>query len=219
LEKFNLTENDFLFLDRMILGMGYHKITKNDSRKTFLRLNLSPPRPIVGRETSYYYNGRNGVYSVILHTSYLEAEKKWRNTGEDAGWNLIAEGDKPLYFAKPFKRTKGFIIRFLRYAWISKWKVDNRPLCLECHAYMDIQRKRGSRQYFWACHKKEKHTSLNPRFVLWDYGLPKKASEFVRIRRSYSSRYRSKNKKLGIVRRPAAVIRKIWHVGTPENLE
>lgn len=71
----------------MILNMGYHKVTKYDSKKIFNRLNLSPPRSIVGRETSYRYT-HNG-YTVKLHTSYLESEKKWRDKGTDIGWNLI----------------------------------------------------------------------------------------------------------------------------------
>jgi hypothetical protein len=214
--EFILGEEDFLFLERMLLNMGYRKITPSDSRRTFRRLNLSSPRPIEGRETSYRYN-HNG-YTVILHTSYLELEKKWRNTGTDIGWNLIAEGDKVKYFARPFQRKKGFILKFLRYAWISKWKVDNRPLCPACNAYMHVHRKKGSRQYFWACWNSEEHPDGKPTFLSWDYNLPPKALEFVKIRRDYAARYNAQNKKNGKIVVPAAVKRRRWKIGSPENL-
>lgn len=214
-QEFILTENDFLFMERMIFSMGYHKITRSDSSKTFIRLNLSPPRPIVGRETSYKYT--NNGYTVILHTSYLEASKKWRAKGTDVGWNIIVEGDKEKYFAKPFQRTKGFILKFLRYAWISKYKVDNRPLCKECHAYMNIHRKVKTRQYFWVCGNNEKHLESKSVFLSWDYKLPPKALKFVKIRRIYTARYNTKNKKEGKIVTPAAKIRKRWSIGNPEN--
>ena len=215
-KEFVLTEDDFLFLERMILDMGYRKVTKYDSRKIFARLGLSPPRPVVGREASYRYT-HNG-YTAVLHTSYLESEKKWRDTGTDIGWNLIIEGDEEKYFARPFQRKKGFILKFLRYAWISKWKVDHRPLCPACSAYMDIHRKRGTLQYFWACLRKEKHDDKNPVFLSWDFKLPPKALGFVKIRRSYATRYNIKNKKIGKIIIPAAVKRKRWKIDKPENL-
>lgn len=214
--KFVLTSNDFLFLERMLMNMGYHKITRYDSRKNFLRLNISAPRPIIGRESSYYYN-HNG-YTVILHTTYLEKEKKWRNIGIDAGWNLIAQGDKALYFARPFERTKGFIIKFLRYAAISKWKVDHRPLCPKCNAYMVIFRKINTRKYFWACFNTTRHENNSPEFLFWDYELSPDDLKFVNIRREYTQRYNAKNKKEGKKVTPAAVKRKKWVIGKPENL-
>ncbi|MDD3663121.1 MAG: hypothetical protein PHT84_04615 [Candidatus Pacebacteria bacterium] len=211
-----LKTDDFLFLDRMLLGLGYHKMTRSDQKKSFQRLGLISPRELTGREVTYFYN--NHGYTVILHTTFLQKEKRWRDLGEDSGWNLIKEGDKVLYFAKPFQRKKGFIIKFLRYAWISKWKVDNRPLCPSCNAYMNISRKKGSRQYFWMCFNYEKHSDLRPFFLSWDYLLPKKASSFLKIRRSYTARYKKKNKKLGVKRTPAPLLRKSWKISNPDNL-
>ena len=215
-----LTEDDFLFMERMLLGMGYHEITIGDSKKEFLRLNLSPPRPIIGREASYIYKSREkgNNYSVILHTTYLKAPRKWRDKETDAGWNLIAEGDKAKYFAKPFSRTKGFILKFLRYAWVSKWKVDHRPLCRECQALMNISKKEGSRQYYWSCLNNQMHTENKPVFSSWDFGLPLKASEFVKVRRAYTERYKKKVKKTGKKVIPAQNIRKPWNTKNKENL-
>lgn len=214
--NFVLTVEDFLFLKKEILEMGYREMNQYDSRKSFLRLNLSPPRNIIGREVSFYYN-HNG-YTVILHTTYLEKEKKWRDTGTDVGWNLISHGDKAVYFAKPFLRTKSFILKFLKYAYISKWKVDNRPLCPECKAFMVIFRKTGSRQYFWSCFNKTRHESQKPQYLSWDYGLPQDDIKFVSIRREYTRNYHKKNKKEGKTPIPAAVKRKKWIVGNKDNL-
>ncbi len=214
--KFVLTEDDFLFMERMILGMGYHKVTLYDSKKKFLRLNLSSPREIVGREASYFYS-HNG-YTVILHTTYLEKEKKWRDVGTDIGWNLISHNDKAVYFAKPFRRTKSFILKFLKYATISKWKVDHRPICPECSAFMIICKKAESRQYFWSCFNKTRHIGEKPQFLSWDYELPLDDLKFVRIRREYTRRYHKKNKKEGKNPTPAAKLRKRWDVGKSENL-
>lgn len=213
--KFVLSYEDFLFLERMLLNMGYRKITRYDSRKNFIRLNLSAPRPIVGREASYYYS-HNG-YTVILHTTFLEKEKKWREGSTDVGWNLILAGDKPVYFAKPFSRTKGFILKFLRYAAISKWKIDHRPLCPECKAYMAIFRKAETRQCCWACFNKTRHAGGVPKFESWDYELSPEDIKFVSIRREYTKRYHDKNKKEGKTPTPAAKIRKPWEIGFPEN--
>ncbi len=215
-----LTEDDFLFIERMLLDMGYREFTTGDSKKEFLRLNLSPPRPIVGREVSFSYKAREkgNNYTVILHTTYLKASKKWRDKETDAGWNLITEGDKAKYFAKPFSRTKGFILKFLRYAWVSRWKVEHRPLCPECQALMHIAKKDDKRQYYWICRNNIRHTEDKPVFLPWDFGLPLKATAFVKVRRAYTARYKKKVKKSGLKVTPAQKIRKPWKVGNPENL-
>lgn len=218
--KFVLTEEDFLFLEKTILDMGYEEITTKDSSKTFTRLKLSPPRPIFGREASYVYRSKDPAnnYAAILRTTYLKAQKKWRDTGTDIGWVLIVEGDKEKYFARPFQRSKGFILKFLRYAWVSKFKVDNRPLCPDCNAYMHLKRKTGTRQYFWACFNNERHPFKTASFKSWDFNLKENALNFVNIRREFTKKYNARNKKLGKIVTPAAVKRKKWPIGNKENL-
>jgi hypothetical protein len=215
-EKFELTVDDFVFLDAKMQEIGFLSTEISDQKKLFYRLGLIPPREITGREKTYSYH--NHGYTVIIHTTYLEKEKKWRDTGTDSGWVLIRKGDEAVYFARPFKRSKGFIIKILRYAWITKWKVNNRPLCHECRGYMDIYRKKGSRQYFWICNKSKSHNDQRATFLPWDYMLPKKASEFVSIRRTDTEKYKKKNARDGIERTPAAKIRKKWTISNPENL-
>jgi hypothetical protein len=196
--------------------MGYHRVTRGDFYRTLVRLDLSAPRSIEGKEASYRYTNNN--YTVKLHTTFLEKEKKWRDKSTDIGWILIVEGDEAKYFARPFQRKKGFVLKFLRYAWITKWKVDHRPLCPECNGYMDIHRKRGTRQRFWICLNKKNHSGGTPTYLSWDHELPRKASEFLEIRRAYAERYNAKNREIGKIPTPAAKIRKKWPIGNPENL-
>ncbi len=215
-KKISLTTEDFKFFNEKIIGIGFTKTSIIDQKKLFERLGLIPPRVITGRETTYSYT--NHEYTVVVHTTYVEKENRWRGKGEDAGWVLIRKGDEAVYFARPFQRRSGFILKLLRYAWVTKWKVDNRPLCPECSGYMYIKRKTGSRQYFWMCDNKGYHSDETALFRPWDYMLPKKATEFVAIRRSYTEKYNLKNKKKGIVRKPAPLIRKKWEITKPENL-
>lgn len=216
-ERFNLTTDDFVFLDSKLSELSFSKVNTKDQRKLFHQLGLIPSREITGRETTYSYT--NHGYTVIIHTTYLEKENKWRETGTDSGWVLIRDGDKAIYFARPFQRKKGFILKLLRYAWVTKWKVDNRPLCPECSGYMNIHRKKGKRQYFWMCSKQMYHKEEKFVFLPWDYMLPKKATEFVKIRRAYTEKYKAKNKEEGKERTPAPKIRKKWTISNPENLE
>lgn len=211
-----LTKEDFLFLESFLLSWGYRRIAKIDKAKSFSRLQLQAPRKLAGSEVGFEYS--NHGYTVVIWVSYLEEEGKWRDVGEDAIWILTREGDKALYFAKPFKRISGSILRVLRYAWITKWKVDHRPLCRECKAYMHISRRSNGRGYYWRCDHKEKHTDQKSVFENWDYKLPPKATEFVEIRRNYTAAYKERNEKAGKTPIPAAVIRKPWVKGTPENI-
>ncbi len=211
----SLTKEDFIFLEKSLLEIGFVEITKTDSKKTFNRLGLSPPRPITGKEASYMYTNNN--YTVKIHTTFLKKEGKWRDTSTDIGWCLIAEKDVRKYFSRPFQRKKGFVLKLLRYAWITKWKVDNRHLCPSCNRYMDIKRKQATRQYFWCCTNKAKHTQ--PVFLSWDHNLPPKAKQFVTKRRKNTLKYNKNNELLGKNPTPAPVIRKKWNMRNPENQE
>lgn len=216
-KKVKLTKEDFLFVATILLDWGFKKITRLASANTFRRLDLSAPRKIVGREVGFVYVSENG-YKVIVWTSYLEEEEEWREVGTDICWVLISEGDRAKYFAKPLARIDGVIMKLLRYAWVSKWKVDNRPHCDECDDYMHIHRKKNTRQYFWICKKDDHHEDHKPRFKSWDFKLPPKAKEFVTIRRDLTKKYKEFNEKNGITPTPAAVKRKKWPIGKPHNV-
>lgn len=210
-----LTVEDMEYLHTEMIKMGYHNRSPKDSAKVFKRLDLMPPRKVHGREEGYEYT-KNG-YTTRSWTSFVKALKKFRDKGEDAGWNLIAEGDEALYFARPFQRTKGFIRKFLCYAWISKWKVDHRPLCPHCNAWMHIYRK-GNRQYMWICRNSDLHPDKKFHFESWDLGLPKKAQAYIDLRRAATQYYNKKNKKENKSPTPAPFLRKPWVIMNPQNL-
>ena len=198
-----LTKEHFMALYATLIEIGFEKIVSKGS-------NLVPPRDTVGTETSFIYTSKNG-YSVIVHTTYLEKEDKWRDVATDNGWVLIAEHGKEKYFCRPFKRTsEEFIFKILRYAWVTKWKVDHRPLCPVCGSMMEIFYESSPRACFWICRKIKFHKDHKPEMLRWDHGLPEHAQEFVDIRRNYTARYTAKNAQSGVTPTPAPVIRKPW---------
>ena len=212
-----LTTEDMNTIDREMIKMGFRNRTTHDSRKVFERLGLIPPRKIIGREEGYEYS--NNGYTVKCWTSFVKSLNKFREVGKDVAWILAVEGDQALYFARPLQRRSGTMVqRFLSYAWVTKWKIDHRPLCKHCKAYMNIFRKEHSRSYMWICKNSEKHPSGKFQFESWDIGLPDKAQAFVDIRRENTKRYKAKNQKEGKHPIPAPINRNPWKVGTLENL-
>lgn len=216
INKFKLTKEDFIFLQGYLLSWGFVKITRRDFAKVFRRLDLQMPRRRTDRETGFMYT--NNGYTVIVWTSYIEDEEKWRDTGTDYAWVLIKEGDFVKYFAKPLIRMKSMILKLLRYAWVSKWRVDNRHLCPKCDAYMDIGKRHDRRGYYHICKNTDKHEDGLPFTYGWDHNLPPLAQEFVNIRREYTRQYKERNKRLGLTPKPIATIRKRAIVNKPENL-
>ena len=219
LSKFTLT--DFIFCSVILKSWTFKKLSRGNFKTTLERLGLEAPRRIKGsKETSFIYSHENG-YSVIIHTTWVEEDGKWRDIGDDAVWVLIVKGDKALYFAKPIARREGFIEIFLRYAWVSKWKVDHRPLCpeSECRAYMEIMKRQKGKGYFWGCNKKKYHSDHKFITLEWDYELPPKATAFLKIRRESTAKYKARLQKAGKVVVPARVKRKIWVIKKPQNLQ
>lgn len=217
MNQVKLTVDDYLFLDEELRGIGYSVITKSDKSKDFFRLELQAPRPIKGSEIGYRYS--NNEYTAKIWTSFLPAEQKFRDTGEDAMWPIITQADELAYSAKPiYRKSREDLMKTLRYAWVNKWKIDNIPLCPCCNARMVIFRKANSRRYMYACKKKGAHPDNKWRFRSWDYGLKEKAQAFVDIRRAATARYKEKMKALGKDPKPAAKIRKRWLPKNENNL-
>lgn len=218
-KKPKLTKEDSIFLSTILLGWGFTKITRKDSGKSFARLDLSPPigRKIDGREVGFRYS--NNGYTVVVWTSYIDSEEKWRDVGTDYMWVLIRKGDIVKYFAKPFARTAGVILKVLRYAWVSQWRVNNIHICTKCLAYMDIERRKGPRGYYYVCKRTDLHDNKKYFILPWDYNLPPIAKQFVGIRREYTKKYKERNKKFKLNPKPAETIRKKWGIGNPQNLE
>lgn len=206
-----------------LLQIGYEPIAARQKAKDVIRLGLQAPRPIEGSELGFQYT--NNTHRCVVWTSWLPELQLFRTTGTDIFWSIITQNDELVYCAKPIPRIDiDSIVTLLRYAMVSKWKVDNLPLCDfgDCKARVEIYRKRGTRQYMYVCKKKKNHvTKEHPNgvwnFMSWDYALPPKAKKFLMTRREASALYRKKCEALGVEPVPKAVKRKRWKMTKPQN--
>jgi len=202
----------------------FQEISRKQIKQDYTRLGIEKKiRNVEGVETGFVYASPYSRYKVIVWVTWLKAEQKLRDIGTDAGWNLIAEDDDAKYFSRPFLRSnKNFFLAIFRYAWTSKWKIDNVPICPceECGSKMKIARKIGTRQYFWQCKNEDKHEKPTSR--KWDYGVPPKALDWLNIRRSNTAKYKAKNEKAfketgKALPIPAAIKRRVRKkTGTPD---
>lgn len=177
---------DFLGFEKELAKRGFRQISGPEFSLQFDRLGLKAPRPRSGRELGYLFYANQ--YTVFIWTTWLLKEQVARD--EDAGWVLIAEGDKVLYFSHPLHRTKNFLWNLLMQARIACWKVRRRPLCPECRYFMNIVHGLALKQRFWKCERKKLHSDGKNRFRSWDYGLPSEAVNYLRpIRKRRRKRY------------------------------
>lgn len=174
-EKLLPGSKDFNDFEEELIKRGFRQISRPEFSRQFGRLELKAPRPRPGRELGYLFHANQ--YNVFVWTTWLEKEQVAREI--DAGWILISERDEVLYFSHPIHRTKNFLQNLLMQARIACWKVRHRPLCPECHHFMDIVRGRALKQRFWKCGRKELHGSGKNRFKSWDYGLPEEAFKYI----------------------------------------
>lgn len=219
-QKIEYTEQDFIFIKKNLEAIGFRQINHPNFKKNFERLGIAAPRNITGREEGFEWT--ENMFTIKIWTTYITKDKKFRDTGTDMGWVLILQGDMAQYFAKPIKRTKDFVVNLLSKAWITQWRVKNRPLCKQCDAYMQIQHNDNNGAYFWGCQKIEKHSTTQPQYLGWDSigsqgKLPQRAKQYVDRMRAGVAKYKEKNKKKGIERTPARKIRKNWEITKPEN--
>jgi hypothetical protein len=176
----------FLDFEKELALRGFRRILGPEFSKQFNRLGLKAPRPREGRELGYLYYANE--YTVFVWTTWLLKEQAARE--EDAGWILIAERDKVLYFSHPIHRTKNFLQNLLMQARIARWKVVHRPLCPECLHFMSIVRGQALKQRLWKCDRKESHAGGKNRFRSWDYKLPEEAVKYLKsIRKKREKRY------------------------------
>lgn len=177
---------DFIEFAEELLRRGFRRLSTAEFWTSFRSLKLTAPRPRFGRELGFIFEA-NG-YTVVVWTTWLEENQVVRE--EDAGWILIAEGEKVLYFSHPLHRTKNFIFNMLMQARIACWRVRNRPLCPECQNFMSIARGRALKQRFWECNSTRLHKDGRKKFTSWDFGLPEEALEYLKpIRKRRVKRY------------------------------
>lgn len=198
----------FSAFERSLLKRGFRKIGGGEFRRDQKRLGLTPPSPRAGRETGYVFSA-SGL-TVNVWTTFLEAEGVARD--QDSGWVLIKDGDKVRHFARPMMRTKNFFYRLLWAACIAKWRVEHRPLCSTCHAFMDITNGKALKQRYWCCSKDHKAVNLS-----WDHGLHPAALKYLKQIRKERARYRRKLAKEGKTSGAALLKRVGWKAKRPEN--
>lgn len=220
MNKSKLTEVDAekLFLLLEISGLKVRPVSQK--AQDFYRLEIQAPhhRKLEGSEQAWTYS--KGNYTVIVWTTYLAKEGKFRDTGTDVGWVIVVSGDDLVYCTRPILRSSSdFVLKLARYAWVTKYKIDHLPLCPKCRAKMFIFRKKGTREYMYICRHTDRHDDNKATFRSWDYGLKDKAKEFLAIRREATQKYNKRNEKLGKKPTPKALLRKKWSIGRPQNIE
>ncbi len=199
-------EKAFAEFKQRLLALGFRELTNEEFTKSFKRLGLEAPHSRESRETGFIFAAND--LKAYVWTTYLSAERKSR--ASDAGWVLIADGDRAKYFTHPLRRTKNFLLKLSRYAWIARWRVLNRPLCPQCHGYMRIAYGLALKSRYWRCDKKAAHDPRRPIFLAWDNGLPPKALSFVKKERQPRRKYRQARKKAGLPNDVAMLNRKKW---------
>lgn len=180
----------FAWFSRELTFRGFRPVSEIEFKSDFKRLKLKAPRSRVGREAGFAFFA-NGL-TVRVWTTWLEREGKARDI--DAGWVLICDGDKPLYFSYPIHRTKNFLVNLLRQAWLARWRVMHRPLCSKCRQFMNIAMGRGIKSRYWRCNRLKEHEDRKPFVLDWDYGLPPKAKRYAKTLRKKRAKYRAKRK-------------------------
>lgn len=204
---------------------NFQKIGSKQVRKDFYRLGLEKRfRRLESVEVGFAYASPCSDYVVKVWITVRKDNGQLRKLGTDVGWVIVTQGDELIYCARYFLRSnKKFFLNIARYAWISKWKIDNIPLCPyeNCRRQMEIRRKTNTRQYYYCCQNSDVHKKNQT--LSWDYGLGPKAKNFLSIRRKKAASYNKKNKeafeKTGKpIPVPKAKTRRVRRFGRPENI-
>lgn len=196
-----------IYLGDELRKMGFRRITRKDWKFARDSQELKVPRTREGYEIGYVYYANE--YKVYVWTT-LDAATKLPFQ-QDSGYVLIVgEDNKRLYSSPRLHRTKHFISRILSYAWIAKWKIDNRPLCSECSEPMKIVRGKHLKQRFWKCENRRDHDLHESVSVGWDYKVPEKAQKFLDSKRRKRAKYRKARRKAGKSTDTQMLKRKTW---------
>ncbi|QQR76503.1 hypothetical protein IPJ63_03335 [Candidatus Nomurabacteria bacterium] len=207
--KYLPSQADIDQLERDLEGPDFNcvKLSNTDIRNSLAKYEKKAPRKTEGIERGFVFIPKDpdNDYRVII---WGTAKEDGGVKQSDYGWVLVLKGDKPVYFAKRMERTKNYIINIKRRAWVTIYKVRNRPHCPHpgCERFMEISKTSVIGAVVWKCENKAVHT--RPYFRNWDYGLPKKAKSFVDENRKSRRRYYKKLKKENKVVEPAQFKRK-----------
>ena len=206
--------SDFETLKGMLQPYGFEVIERKESRDVVKRLGLVRGR-VRDNDPEFGLKRTVNFMTVYVWTSFSRITHETQD--DDMGWVLITQGDRAHYFAHPFRRTEGFILRIARMAWVACHKAANRPMCPECDKLMNIHQNRDTGATFWYCQNPDVHQK--PVYKSWDCSLKKggTAQAFVDSLRKPRASYRKRNKKAGYQPTPARKIRIRWNVTRPQN--
>ena len=185
---------------------SFRRITKVEFSRAYHHFGLVAPSPRKGREIGYAFSA-NGLTGKIW-SSWLVEEETIRD--EDAGWALIEESDDAVYFAPPLNRTKNFLTKLLKYAYVVRWRVLHRHLCPECGSLMHITKGKHLKQRYWICRRWSNHPRRNYQFLNWDHDLPPRMKKFLMDERKKRAGSRKEFREDGTPVRRAVTIRKGW---------
>ena len=206
------TEDEFRRFASEMTKMAFRSYQREEMQKQFSRLGLKAPRPASGRELGFIFSAND--LDVFVWTTWLTQSRTIKEC--DAGWVLIEQEGRAVYFAHPIHRTQNFFQHMLQQVWLARRRVLHRPLCPEpgCAAYMCIVRGRALKARYWRCDRRDRHTSGRATRLSWDHGLPPRAKKLVEELRS--KRAKQRTKKPPVI--PAILRRKAWQITRPENI-
>lgn len=201
-------KKDFDHLKFKLQKWGFCQISEE---KTFPEKNkrLISPRLRKGKESGFLFKANNLM--VIVWTTWLEKEERARDS--DAGWVLIVDQNKALYFSHPIHRTKNFIVNLLRESYVARQRIINRPICPICGSFMNIKKGKGIKARYWACPNIFIHQDKRNSIKDWDCGIKNpKIRKYLEKKRKKRKKYREKIRKQGKEVKPAIMTRKPWKV-------
>ena len=160
-------EQSFKWFEFNIKRRGFKPRKIKKIKSDFRHLEPKPRKPgkVTGFEAGFYFFV-NGLLVIVWTTFVISAQQAHPS---DAGWVLIVQGGKAVYYSRPIYRTKGFLYNLLLLAAIARQRIIHRPHCPDCGKFMDIVPGKHLKARFWRCHNPVHPRPIN---VSWDKGLP-----------------------------------------------
>jgi hypothetical protein len=186
--------------------IGFEQISDAEFKERLARLKGESPRPRFGRELGFKYSA-NGL-AVVVWTTWLPELRMFRK--KDSGWVLIEENDAAVYFSRPLRRTNNFLKNLYDEALIARERINCRPRCSECGAYMKIVPGRGLKSRYWRCRRLLNHQGGSAHSLPLNYGLSENMMRLVGRREKKQRRYLRDLKKEGKPIHLAMLQRKPW---------
>lgn len=149
----------------------------------------------------------NGL-KVVVWTTWEKADSMTRIRNSDAGWVIILDNERTVYFSHPIHRTKNFLQNLLYQVQIAWWRVLHRPKCPECDEFMDIAFGKGLKSRYWKCSRRLRHSNRKSINCPWDVALPSTIKNYLKSLRGKRARYFKKRRREG--KDVCAAMKKRW---------